>query len=342
MSHGSTSRERIVVDHWHARTVTSTTWGSALLITGPESLLADRLVAETKSRALAAHPEAEVNEISAEELENSMLSEVIGGSLFSSHIIAVIEDVGGCPSTVVDQLVKVAANPPEDLCLILVHPGGVKGKGLIDKLKRAKVRTETVVAVKAWELPRFVVGEARRRGVKIEPEAAGELVAAVGHDLRSLAAAVEQLASDGGSGEIDAALVKRYFAGRAEVTSFAVADAVLAGNPSLALERLRWALSTGAVPVLITSALAGSLRGMAKYLEAQGWRMSEGDLARQLGLPPWKIKEYAKNARLWQAGGVAEAIQIVAQADGEVKGAATNAEFALERMVLGVLRLRRH
>ena len=29
-------------------------------------------------------------------------------------------------------------------------------------------------------------------------------------------------------------------------------------------------------------------------------------------------------------------------ADGEVKGAATNADFALERMVLGVLRLRRH
>lgn len=330
------------MDHWHARAVTSTAWGTALLITGPEALLAHRLVAETKARALAAHPEADVNEISAEELEDSMLSEVVGGSLFSSHIVAVIEDVGGCPPSVVDQLVAVASNPPEDLCLILVHPGGMKGKGLIDKLKKAKVRTETVAAVKPFELPRFVGDEARRRGVRIGPDAAGELVAAVGHDLRSLAAAVEQLASDGDSGEIDAALVKRYFAGRAEVTSFAVADAVLAGNPSLALERLRWALSTGAAPVLITSALAGALRGMGKYLEAQGLRMSEGDLARQLGIPPWKLKDYAKHSRLWQAGGVADAIRLVARADGEVKGAATNADFALERMVLGVLRLRRH
>ena len=31
-----------------------------------------------------------------------------------------------------------------------------------------------------------------------------------------------------------------------------------------------------------------------------------------------------------------------AVADGQVKGAATNADYALERMVLGVLALRRH
>ena len=322
--------------------VTSSAFGSCLLITGPEALLAQRLVADTKARALAAHPEADVNEITADQFETSMLSEVVGGSLFSTHIIAIIDDVGACPPSVVDQLVAVASDPPEELCLILVHQGGMKGKGLIDKLKKAKVRTETVVAFKAWELPKFVAEEARRRGVRIGQDAAGELVAAVGHDLRGLAAAVSQLASDTDTGEIDAPLVKRYFAGRAEVSSFAVADAVLAGNTSLALERLRWALGTGAAPVLISSAMAGAFRGMAKYLEAQGSRMSDADLARRLGLPPWKLKDYAKTSRNWQAAGVAEAIRLVAVADGQVKGAATNADYALERMVLGVLALRRH
>ena len=335
-------RRRTVHGHWHARTVTSSVFGTALLITGPEALLAQRLVADTVGRALVTHPEADLNEITADQLENSMLSEVIGGSLFASHIVAVIDDVGACPSSVVDQLVAVAVDPPDELCLILVHQGGMKGKGLIDKLKKAKVRTETVAPIKAYELPRFVADEAHRHGVRIGQEAAGELVAAVGHDLRGLAAAVSQLASDTDTGEIDGAIVKRYFAGRAEVTSFAVADAVLAGNTSLALERLRWALGTGAAPVLVTSAMAGAFRGMGKYLEAQGARMSDADLARQLGLPPWKLKDYAKTSRNWQPGGVARAIRLVAIADGEVKGAATNAEFALERMVLGVLRLRRH
>lgn len=316
-------------------------FGTALLITGPESLLAQRVVDETKAAAIVAHPEADVNEIMAAELEDSMLAEVVGGSLFSSHIVAVIDDIGSCPAAVVDQLVAVAADPPEELCLILVHQGGNKGKGLIDKLKKAKVPVHTAAAVKAWELPKFVAAEARRVGVRLSPDAAGELVSAVGHDLRALGAAVSQLAADADGAEIDAALINRYFAGRAEVTSFAVSDAVLAGNPSVAMERLRWALSTGAAPVLITSAMAGAFRGMGKYLDAQGSRMSDADLARQIGLPPWKMKDYARTSRNWQPGGVAAAIGLIARGDAEVKGAATDPAFALERMVLGVLKLRR-
>ena len=89
-------------------------FGTAVLISGPEQLLAQRIVAETKSRAMASHPEAEVNEILASELEDSMLAEVIGGSLFSSHIVAIIDDVGSCPPAVVDQLVAVAIRPVGD------------------------------------------------------------------------------------------------------------------------------------------------------------------------------------------------------------------------------------
>lgn len=316
-------------------------FGSALLITGPEALLAQRIVEDARAAALAEQPDAGVNEITALDLEDSMLSEVVGGSLFASHIVAVIDDVGSCPASVVDQLVAVAADPPEELCLILVHQGGNKGRGLVDKLKKAKVPVKTVAAIKPWELPKFVAAEARRNGVRLSAEAAGALVTAVGNDLRALGAAVSQLASDADGAEIDEALINRYFAGRAEVTSFAVSDAVLAGNPTLALERLRWALSTGAAPVLITSAMAGAFRGMGKYLDAQGARMGDAELARQLGLPPWKMKDYAKASRNWQPGAVAQAIGVIARGDAEVKGAATDAPFALERMVLGVLKLRR-
>ena len=261
-------------------------------------------------------------------------------SWFASHIVAVIDDVGACPAGVVDQLVAVAADPSDELCLVLIHQGGNKGRGLIDKLKKAKVPVEAVAQVKPWDLPKFVADEARRRKVKLGPDAAKELVAAVGHDLRALAAAVGQLADDSDSGEVTAELIKRYFAGRAEVTSFAVADAVLAGNASLAMERLRCALGTGVPAVLVTSAMAGAFRGLAKYLDAQGSRMSDYDLARQIGVPPFKIKEFSSASRNWQSGGVAKAITLIAVGDAEVKGAATDADYALERMVLGVLRLR--
>jgi len=316
-------------------------FGSSLLITGPEALLARRIVTATVARARSERPEADFNEITAGELEDTMLSEVVGGSLFSTDIIAVIDDVGACPAGVVDQLVEVAKNTPDELCLILVHQGGNKGKGLIDKLKKAKVHTETVAGIKPWELPKFVAEEARRLKIRMSPDAAGELVSAVGNDLRALAAAVSQLAADSDQGQIDADLIRRYFAGRAEVTSFAVADAVLAANPTLAMERLRWALGTGAAPVLVTSAMAGAFRGMGRYVDAQGSRMSSNDLARQLGLPPWKMKDYARTSRYWGPASIAGAIQLIAVGDAEVKGAATDPAFALERMVLGVLALAR-
>jgi DNA polymerase-3 subunit delta len=46
-------------------------------------------------------------------------------------------------------------------------------------------------------------------------------------------------------------------------------------------------------------------------------------------------------ARGWDASGLAHALQAVALADAEVKGAADDAGFALERMVLAVSRARR-
>lgn len=319
-----------------------TAFGSALLVTGSEQLLASRMVEARQKAAVAEQPGADINRINALELGTSMLSEVVGGSLFSSHIIAIIDDVGATPPEVVDQLVSVAKDPGDELCLILVHEGGNKGKGLIDKLKKAKIETEAVAAPKAWDLPKFCQQEAKRLKVGLDKEATDALVSAVGTDLRALVSALSQLADDAGGEQIDAKLVQRYFAGRADVTSFAVADAVLAGNTSLAMERLRWALNAGAAPVLVTSAMAGAFRGMGKYLDAQGSRMNDYDIARQIGLPPWKLKDYSRTSRNWQQAGVSAAIKLIALADADVKGAAVNADYALEKMVLGVLSQRRH
>ncbi len=316
-------------------------FGAALLITGPESLLAQRLVEQRRDKALAEEPDAEVKTVSAASLESVPLAEVIGATLFTSHTVAIIDDLGACPPGAVDALVTVAANPPGDLCLILVHDGGNKGRGILNQLKKAKIPTETVKAVPAYRLGDFVAAEARRCGVKLAGGAADELVAAVGNDLRSLAGAVSQLAADADGTTIDPVLVKRYFAGRAEVSSFAVADAVMAGNAPLAVERLRWALQTGAAPVLVTSALAASFRSMGRYLDAQRGRLRGEDLARELGMPTWKLKGVSANSRNWTTAGIAEGLRLIATADAQVKGAASEPEFPLERLVLGLLGLRR-
>ena len=161
-------------------------------------------------------------------------------SLFSSHRAAVITELENLAPDSMPSLVNLAAAQLPDLAVIVVHRGVPKGKRFSEKLKSAGVEVIECAAVKPWELPQFVSAEAKRAGSSIDTGAAAALVDAVGHDLRALAAAVAQLVSDGEGGPITVDQVRRYFGGRSEVTSFAVADAALAGRPAL-----RWSSSAG-------------------------------------------------------------------------------------------------
>jgi DNA polymerase-3 subunit delta len=315
-------------------------FGRLVLITGPEALFADRAVEALCHQMRAEAPDVEVSEIEAARLDPGKLSEITSPSLFSSQRAAVITGLEDLAPELGVDLVNLAAAQLPDLAVITVHSGGLKGKGLLDKLKSTGVEVIECAAVKPWELPQFVSAEAKRAGSSIDAAAASALVDAVGHDLRALAAGVAQLLSDGEGGPITVDQVRRYFGGRSEVTSFAVADAALAGRTGVAMEQLRWALATGVAPVLITSALASGVRGLGKLITAGGGQR-EADLAREVGVPPWKLKSMRSQARGWDQGGLATALKVIAVADADVKGAADDAAYALERAVLSVSRLRR-
>jgi DNA polymerase III subunit delta len=223
---------------------------------------------------------------------------------------------------------------------VLVHGGGQKGSGVLTKLRKLATVTEVrSEELRASEYPGFVAAEARAHGATIDQGAAAALVQAVGQDLRSLSAAADQLANDFPGEQLTEEKVKRYFGGRAEAKSFAVADAAFWGRRRPALEELRWALDGGTAPVLVTSAFAGSARGIARYLSAPRG-MREADLAREVGIPPWKVRTIRDQSRGWSEAGISRAIRTVAQADADVKGAAGDASYTLERMVLTVTGLR--
>src|SRR3546814_1460656 len=77
-----------------------------------------------------------------------------------------------------------------------------------------------------------------------------QLVEAVGGDLRGLASAASQLASDAPDGVVDGSVVAMYFEGRAEVKGWVVADRAVEGRTAEAIEQLRWAVETGTDPVM--------------------------------------------------------------------------------------------
>lgn len=315
--------------------VTGSVFGTCLLVHGSETLLSDRAVAERIGAARAEEPQVEVIDLDGTQLDAGRFVEATGGSLFSRATAVVLRQLGDVDRQLVDLVVETAADPAEDLCLVLVHPGGVKGKGILDKLRKAKVHKVDAVAPKPWKVPDFISGEARRAGLRMDADAVAALHQSLGSDLRTLAAAVAQLAADA-EGPVDAEAVHTYFGGRVEVTSYAVADAVLAGRVDEALEKLRWALSTGVAPVLVTSAMATGLRSLGRYLDARTQRMGDGQIASAIGVPPWKLKDLESQRRRWDRLAVARAMRQVATADAAVKGAAVDPDYALEAMILAI------
>jgi len=314
-------------------------FGRLVLVSGPEALFADRAVEALRQQMRSEAPDVEVSEIEAARLDSGKLAEITSPSLFSVQRAAVITELENLPPELDVDLVNLAVVQVPDLAVITVHRGVPKGRALIEKLKSAGVEVIECAALKPWELPQFVSAEVKQAGGSIDAGAATALVDAVGHDLRALAAAVAQLLSDGEGGAITIDHVRRYFGGRSEVTSFAVADAALAGRTGVAMEQLRWALATGVAPVLITSALASGIRGLGRLITA-GSGQREADLAREVGVPPWKLKSMRSQARGWDQGSLASALKATAMADADIKGAADDAAYALERAVLSVSRLR--
>lgn len=314
--------------------------GRITLVTGPEEFLAERAVQAARSAVRSADAEAELSDTGADTLTMATLGELAAPSLFSSTRCVVVRGLENLPDESVAGLLDYAGSPAPDVALVLVHGGGQKGAGLLNKLRKLNSVTEVrSEALKARQFPDFVVSELRGHRVRIEPGAAAYLVQAVGQDLRSLSAAASQLAGDFEGRQITIDMVKTYFGGRAEAKSFAVADHAINGQAAKALEELRWALERGTAPVLVTSALATGLRGLAR-LKAAPRGMRSGDLMREVGVPSWKLDALRAQARGWETDDVGRAIRVVARTDAEVKGAASDPSYALERMVLDVVRCR--
>ncbi|MDL4771408.1 MULTISPECIES: DNA polymerase III subunit delta [Thermomonosporaceae] len=309
------------------------------LIVGDEELLVDRAIADIAASARADDPETEVIDLAPGGLEPGRISELTSPSLFGGGKVLVLRAAQDLGKDLSAEVLRYARTPAADVALVAVHHGGAKGKALVDGLGKLGARKIACPKVtKMGERIDFVRAEIRRHGGKISTDGARGLLDAVGNDLRELAAACSQLVADTG-GKVDDAAVARYYRGRAEVSGFAVADKAIEGQLAEALEQLRWALATGVAPVLIVSALAQGVRGLAKVGGAP--RGARGaSLAKDLGMPPWKVDRVQRQLRGWSGEGVARAITAVAEADAQVKGGAADTAYALEKTVADIVTAR--
>jgi DNA polymerase-3 subunit delta len=61
------------------------------------------------------------------------------------------------------------------------------------------------------------------------------------------------------------------------------------------------------------------------------------ELAGQLGMAPWQIEKARRQLSRWSPAQIADAVGAIAQADAEVKGAASDPIYALEKAVTRIV-----
>ncbi|WP_407564889.1 DNA polymerase III subunit delta [Streptomyces sp. 184] len=305
------------------------------LAVGQEDLLVDRAVAEVVAAARVADPDTDVRELTHDALPPGTLAELTSPSLFAERKVVVVRGAQDLAADAVKDVKAYVAAPADEITLVLAHAGGPKGKGLLDAARKAGAReVDCAKVTRPADRLAFVKAEFRAAGRTATPSACQALVDAIGSDLREMASGCAQLAADV-EGTIDDAVVARYYTGRAETSGFEVADRAVEGRTTEALEALRWALNTGVAPVLLASALAQGVRSIGRLASAPRG-MRPADLARELGMPPWKVDRVRQQMRGWTADGVATAIRAVARADADVKGGSADPGYALEKAVVAI------
>lgn len=107
--------------------------------------------------------------------------------------------------------------------------------GLHEAVRKAGGNISAEESVKSWELPKWVIGQARGLGLQLEPDAARALISSVGDRQQRLLRELEKLALWARPGaQLGPAEVEEIAAPSAERRTWTLADALVAGDTQAA------------------------------------------------------------------------------------------------------------
>ena len=302
-----------------------------IMLHGSEEYFASRARERLRTAFYSTYPNADLVTINASTYTAGELTLLASPSLFGTAKIIDADNVATMSEDFLNDVLSYIAAPESDIMLIMQHSGGNRGKKLIDAIRKSHVLIPCKPLKAEREKTEFVTGEFRAAKRTIDPGALRLLVAAT-NDTAELASACAQLQADI-AGNITEEIVNRYYGGRTEVTAFRVGDAAVTGNATEALRLLRHALATGTEPIPLLGALAMRIRNIARVHHV---RASAQELAREVGMAPWQVEQAQRDGRRFTGKQIARIVQLLADADAQLKGEGLDPVYAVERAVLAI------
>lgn len=309
------------------------------LILGEEDFLAERISKQLLEQLrvdLPAGEQLQVTYMRAGQLTPYELVDMFSPSLFSDTRALIFTDAAEAGKEPTDLLVDACKDVAPGITVIIRHSGKGRNKSALTPLKKLATVHEAN-KLNARDRQGFVTNEFRTLGVRPTPDVVHALLEGVGSDLRELASAVSQLVADTNA-HVTVEAVRAYHEGVAEVSGFDIADLACSGSTARAVASTRRALQLGVPPVLIAAALSNSVMAIARSYSIRG-RANEFELAKTLGVPPFKVKSILQVSRRWNGDAVSDAVILMADLEAQVRGRGGDIDFSVENAVRQVSEL---
>jgi DNA polymerase-3 subunit delta len=252
--------------------------------------------------------------------------------------LVLVRDADEMKADELAQLVPYVSDPAPETCLLFV------GEKIDARLKFFTAFKKSGVLIKLdplyeRQLPDFVRGEARARGVSIDLPALQLIVDEIGAELGALADAVERLAMFIGERKtVTVEDVDEVVATTRQRSVFELANAVGEGSRERALAVLGSMLDARESGVRIVAMLARHLRQLWAAKELLQGGAGKMDLAAALGIPPFFVDGIAEQARRLDGAQLNRMHDALFRADKNLKSSRLDDTRIVEGLILELTR----
>jgi DNA polymerase-3 subunit delta len=225
--------------------------------------------------------------------------------------VVVARDIGRFTADEVAPLISYVGDPLPTTELVLVAGGGRLTKAVSDALKRGGAETiATSPPSRARDREAWIANEATTRGVKLSAAAVSAVAERLGEDVGRVDGILATLAGTFGAGQqLTPADVEPFLGEAGDVPPWALTDALDAGETA-----------GGRHPLQVMAVLHNHYVRLARLdgIEAT----TEAEAAQALGIKPgYPARKAMQQHRRLGGGGVQRAIDLLASADLDLRGA---------------------
>ena len=316
---------------------------SVLLFEGEEEQLKQEALARLRAAILPEGMEA-LNETVLEDPDpGRLIADAETQPFMADRRLVVVRDLPALTGRgeADERLVSWLPSVPETTILLFYCTGKPDGRKKLYTAVKKMNGVVTFAPLKGAELTRFVTDAFQEAGKECDQRTAEYLIFTVGDDAGLLKTEIRKIAAYAGDRpSVTAADVTALATPSTECTVFQMVDAVVTGQKSKALTLLRNQLLAGTDRMAILAMLLRQYR-LLQHIKIMQYEKRGGDFIRSaLGVPPFAVDQYVRQASGYTGGQVKNAVKICFDTEYAVKSGRIQQEGAVESVIIRLLTLR--